>query len=273
MQRAQIITINNQKGGVGKTTAIMSTSSILAKGGKKVLAIDAESQNNLTTGFMTFDQISKQRRFFFDAINACVTGEGSTELPIVSISSHLDLVPSSRDMAGVESVMSTLKSGHLQVFRELIRPYLRQYDFIFFDIPPTPGLVTLNTYMAVDFLFIIARLEDDSYDGAVNMLRDIHEYVNPRRNPPLTVNGVFFNEYDQLPLIHRSIKKNFEDTFGGTMMASAIRRNTSVKAAKRAHKGVYDYDPSCNAAKDYLALTEEIIGRIEAIPTEILNKY
>lgn len=260
---AKVIVINNRKGGVGKTTATLAVGSILARCNYKVLVVDLESNNNLTTGCLPFPAIEAQRRFVYDAIDEFCRGEHDVKMPVFPAMVGMDISASNRNLAGVESTLTNLPAGtRLTVLKNLLEACKEKYDFIFLDCPPTAGLLTLNAYKAADKIFIPAKLEDDSFEGARDLIIDLKKYIIGNEKLEDRLGGIFFNEFDPFPLIHRDIKNNFNRYFGPLMMKSNIRKNVAIKEAKRCRRCIVDYDPKSNAAKDYIALTQEILKKL-----------
>lgn len=260
-----VITINNRKGGVGKTSITLALGSILANRGYKVLLVDLESQNNLTTGCMAADQLHGIKRYVYDAVDELIDNEKRTSasLPYYKIRDNLYLSPSSRSMTGIESVLSMFNQS-IMVLDLLLKPIRPLFDFIIMDCPPGAGLVTLNAYYASDRIYVPALMEDDSYIGALEVAKDIHDYINPYK-PKAQITGIIMNQYSIRARLCLSVNNNFHRTFPDKIMKTAIRKNIAVGEAKRAHLGIDIYDPKCKAAQDFNALVDEILSTVPVV--------
>ena len=163
-------------------------------------------------------------------------------------------------MAGIEVVLAKFPDP-LDVIPSLIRCIRGSFDYILLDCPPTSGLITLNAYMASDFIYVPALLEDDSLAGVIDVAKDLKTYINKRR-PDLRISGIILNQYNLRALLRQSVRRNFDACFPGLVMDTVIHQSIVVGEAKRAHKGVLDYAPRSTIAEDYEKLTEEMLAKM-----------
>lgn len=242
----RIITIANHKGGVGKTTTVASVGAILASKGKSTLLIDLDAQANLTGCFLKNEPEQSVYNSFKE----------EKALPIVQIRTNLDLVPSSLDMAGVELDISG-KFGREYILKELLSPIAGIYDYILIDTPPSLGLVTVNAFAASKEIFIPITAEAMPTKGLLRLYNFL-QMVQAKLNKDIKLTGVILTRWEKSNLskdISEQIRKMFPDALFNTR----IRKNIALAEAPLYATDISDYAPKSNGAKDYEALTKEII--------------
>lgn len=246
---AKVITIANHKGGVGKTTSAASIGCGLALKGKRVLLIDLDAQQNLSYSLTHVEDPDKS---IYDAL---VRDE---QLPIVNVSTNLDLVPASLDLARAEIDMAT-KIAREGILQSLIAPLADKYDYVIIDCPPSLGIVTTNALVASGELYIPLTAEALPMKG-LSMLDDVVKEVRKRVNPNLTLGGVFFTRYNNRKL-NREVIKTIEAKYGDKVFATKIRENIALAETPLSGRSIFEYDPKSNGAADYMSLVEEILER------------
>ena len=245
---SRIIAIANHKGGVGKTTSVSSIGSILSEKGKRTLLIDLDAQANLTTSFLT----EEPEETIYNALR------GETALPIIPLRENLSIVPSTLDMAGVELDLSSRISREF-ILHKLIKPIAEEYDYILLDCPPSLGLVTINALVAARELFIPLTAEALPSRGLAK-LTNIVRMVQENLNEAITLNGVIITRWEGTNL-SKMVEAQLRGTFGDTIFKTKIRKNVAIAEAPLYAKDVVTYAPDSNGAKDYRALTEEILAQ------------
>lgn len=247
--KQKIITFANHKGGVSKTTSTASIGACMAQMGKKVLLIDLDGQANLTLYFIpNEDDIETS---IFDAL---VDG---APLPVKHIRENLDLVPSSLEMASAEIALTNLLARE-QLLSRLLDPIRQDYDYILIDCPPSLGIVTTNAFLAANEIIVPMTPELLPLKG----MRMLDAFVTnlQRVKPSLRLGGVFiarFNHRKLNKVVEQAVKSRYESI----TMKTRIRENIALAESAGSGKSIFEYDPNSNGAKDYLALTEEIISR------------
>lgn len=247
---ARIIAIANHKGGVGKTTSVGSIGSILASMGKRTLLVDLDAQANLTASFLT----EEPDQTIYNAL------KGEIALPVIQIRENLSLVASTLDMAGVELDFSSRISREY-ILRKLLKPVAEQYDYILLDCPPSLGLVTINALVAARELFIPLTAEALPSRGLAK-LTNILQMVRENLNEDITLSGVIITRWESTNL-SKMVEAQLRHTFGDTIYKTKIRKNVAIAEAPLYAKDVVSYAPDSNGAKDYTALTEEILAQEE----------
>ena len=247
---SRIIAIANHKGGVGKTTSVASIGAILANKGYKTLLIDLDAQANLTSSFLK----EEPEETIYNALR------GETGLPTVTIKPNLSIVASCLDMAGVELDLSSRISREF-ILHKLIKPVAEEYDYILLDCPPSLGLVTINALVAARELFIPLTAEALPSRGLAK-LTNIVRMVQENLNEAITLNGVIITRWEGTNL-SKMVETQLRGTFGDTIFKTKIRKNVAIAEAPLYAKDVVTYAPDSNGARDYRALTEEILAQEE----------
>jgi chromosome partitioning protein len=246
-----VISIANHKGGVGKTTTTVNLSAGLAHAGYKVMVIDLDPQANATfsLGFKKQDQTIYQVLAFQDDIRKAIKPMDS-----------MDLVPSSMHLAGFEKNNEVGKEFILQ---ESIATIKDQYDFIIIDCPPSLGALTVSALTASDYALVPLQPEFLALQGMTEFIK-ILRTVKTRMNEQLELLGIVITQYDHRKVLHRDVLEYVEKEYGEMIFKTYIRGNVSIAEAQSQGLHIFDYDASCNGARDYASLTEEIIHRIGA---------
>ena len=243
---AKVIAFANHKGGVGKTASVSAIGSILASAGKKVLLVDLDTQANLTRCH-TKDFPS---RTVYHALKE------KEDLPIIHSSENLDLVPSGLEMAGIELEIS----GYMQresLLKKLLSPFLTEYDYILLDCPPSLGLVTINAFVATEYMFVPMLADTMSLYG-LEMITDICNVVR-ELNPSIDINGIFFTKYDKRVSLTSAIEQMVELQYEDKVLKQRIRINTKIGEAPMYHQNIVEYDPQGKSITDYTGLLREIL--------------
>ncbi|AHH06494.1 Soj protein [Borrelia crocidurae DOU] len=247
-----IISIINQKGGVGKTTSAINIAYTITLLQKKVLLIDIDSQGNTSSGV----NIAKKE-----------TKNSSYELiykkkkikPIKNF--NLDIIPSSLKLALLEKELIN-EIARENFLKNALEQYKKDnYDFIILDCPPTLSILTINALVASKYLLIPIETEFFAFEG-INLLLDTITAVK-QINQNLEIAGVFINKYD----IRNKSKEKYinllQKVFKEKFLNTKIRKNISISKSQEENIPVHLYNKESNAAKDFLALTKEIIEKIE----------
>lgn len=249
---ATIISFANHKGGVGKTASVSALGSILAARGFKVLLVDLDAQANLTRCHMS----DIPSRTVYN------TFKERSELPVYEVGDNLYLAPSGLEMAGIElEISGTLERE--RILSKALRPERlpHPFDYILIDCPPALGLVTINAFVATQFMFVPMLADTMSLYG-LEMLTDVCNMVR-EINPSCKINGVFFTKFDKRVNLSSAILELVVGQYTNSLvLESKIRINTKVGEAPLYHKNILEYDPEGKSIEDYSALLDEILERI-----------
>ncbi|BDQ04547.1 MAG: sporulation initiation inhibitor Soj [Candidatus Dojkabacteria bacterium] len=251
-----IVVFANQKGGVGKTTTTASIASILAKQGKKVLAIDIDPQSNLTSGF-GFDK----SRDYLSIYEVLVHNIDVAEVFVVSdINENLHLIPSKIDLAGAEIELVSRFSRE-KILKEKLESVKNVYDYILIDSPPSLGLLTLNALVASDGVVIPVQCEYYALEGISQLVKTV-DLVKKSINNDLEIFGVVMTMFDARTRLSSEVVIEVKNFFGTKVFDTIIPRNVRISESPSYGKPIDLYDPASIGAKAYEKLTQEFIERM-----------
>ena len=247
---SRIIAIANHKGGVGKTTAVASIGAALANKGYKVLLVDLDAQANLTASL----PYPEDGRTIYHALL------DRKQLPITKVRDNLYLCPSSLDLAGVELQLSGAMSREF-ILKDLLEPVAGSYDFILLDCPPSLGLIAVNAFVASTDVIVPLTAEALPAKG-LTMLEDVLGMVKKRLNPTLSLTGIVLSRWAGRKL-NKVVEATLRDRYGDIVFETKIRENIAIAEAPLSKEDIYTYSRESNGAKDYEALTAELLSRLE----------
>lgn len=247
-----IISLVNQKGGVGKTTTTINLGAYLALHSKKVLIIDMDPQANATTGLgfrpentngSTYDTISGRKRI--------------DEIIIKTSVENLDLAPASEDLAGatIELVEATEREYK---FHNAIKNLHAFYDYVLIDCPPSLGLLTINSLTAAEKIVIPVQCEYYALEGLGQLLHSI-DLIQKNLREDLEIMGVVMTMFDKRNQLSRQVIKEVRRHFPGHTFDSMIPRSVALAEAPSFGKTILEYAPDSAGAKAYNYLAKEII--------------
>ena len=247
----KIISVANQKGGVGKTTTTVNLSTILAKKGKKVLLIDTDPQGNATSG-LGIDKESDLSTY--DLLITDVSAEDIVqETPI----KNLYITPSNMNLAGAEVQLVSMMSRE-QRMKEKLDIIKNKFDYILIDCPPSLGLITLNAFTASDSVLIPVQCEYYALEGLGQLLNTV-ELVRKHLNKNLYVEGALLTMYDIRTNLANQVVKEVKRFFQNKVYKTVIPRNVRVSEAPSYGMPITIYDPKSKGAKSYEKFTKEFL--------------
>jgi chromosome partitioning protein len=246
---SRIISVANNKGGVGKTTTVINLGAGLQRQGEKVLIIDLDPQANMSQSL----RIINQERNIYRAIK----GEGPLEP--VEILPGLDAIPSTLDLSGAEIELAT-EPGREYILKELIEPLRSHYSYILIDTPPSLGLLTINAMTASQEVIIPLQAEYLATQGLTRLM-EIVEKIQKRLNKELRIGGVFITQYDSRKILNREVAEFIKTYFEQDLLRTRVRDNIALAEAPAQGLDIFRYSPRSNGAQDYQALTREILSK------------
>lgn len=251
----RVITIANQKGGVGKTTTAINLGASLAIAERRTLVIDCDPQGNATSGF----GLSKDG--YVPTVYECLVN-GRSLGEAVHSNVHfpfLSVVSASRDLAGAE-VELIQQTDREQVLRQKIEALREDYEYVLIDSPPSLGLLTLNALTAADSVLIPIQCEFYALEGLSQLLNTIR-LVQRSLNRNLDIEGVLLTMYDSRLNLANQVVEEAREYFGGKVFETMIPRNIRLAEAPGFGKPIALYDVLSSGARGYLSLARELIDR------------
>jgi chromosome partitioning protein len=252
--RARVISVANQKGGVGKTTTTINLATALAATGKRVLIIDMDPQGNASTGL----GIDRHQRELgtYDVLFAETTVEAAavaTDVP------NLSVVTATVDLSGAEIELVNAERREYRLRIALANSALN-FDYVLVDCPPALGLLTLNALVASDAVMVPLQCEFYALEGLSHLIRTI-ERVKRAFNPGLDIHGVVLTMYDKRNNLSDMVAADVRGFFGDKVYDTVIPRNVKVSEAPSHGKPVLIYDLRCPGSQAYIHLAGEVLKR------------
>ncbi len=255
---AKIITMANQKGGVGKTTSAVNLATAVATLGKKTLLVDSDPQGNASSG-VGLAVTQKTKHLYHCYIDADKT-RGAIR-PSASIA-NLWVLPTGIDLIGVEVELMNEKKREKFLDRVLAQ-VVEDYDYIFIDCPPSLGLLTLNALSAADSVIIPMQCEYFALEGLSQLVRTI-KLVKNSYNPRLVIEGLLLTMYDRRNKLTYQVAKEVKKHFGNKVYHTVIPRNVRLSECPSHGQSVIEYDKSSAGALSYVNLGKEFLKNQEA---------
>ena len=247
----KIISVANQKGGVGKTTTTVNLSTILAKKGKKVLLIDTDPQGNATSG-LGIDKESDLSTY-----DLLITDVAAEDIIQETAIKNLYITPSNMNLAGAEVQLVSMMSRE-QRMKEKLDAIKNQFDYILIDCPPSLGLITLNAFTASDSVLIPVQCEYFALEGLGQLLNTVN-LVKKHLNKNLEIEGALLTMYDARTNLSNQVVKEVKKYFEDKVYKTVIPRNVRLSEAPSYGMPISIYDPKSKGAKAYDKFTKELL--------------
>lgn len=253
----KVISVANQKGGVGKTTTTINLSTLIAKKGKKVLMIDADPQGNASSGVgIDRDDIELS---IYDILIDEVEFENVVKKTNIK---NLDICPSNINLAGAEVELVSVMSREHRL-KEKLDKIKDEYDFIIIDCPPSLGLITLNAFTASDSVLIPVQCEYYALEGLGQLLNTIN-LVKKHLNKNLEIEGALLTMYDVRTNLSNQVVKEVKNYFNDKVYKNVIPRNVKLSEAPSYGMPISVYDPRSKGAKSYEKFVKEFLKKNES---------
>lgn len=250
---ARIVSVTNQKGGVGKTTTSINLAASLVKRGKRILLIDMDPQGNASVGCgIEMDEVEHT------IYELLVDGVNANEV-IVTSESGIDLITANGDLAGAQVELLNEIGRELRL-QKAIADVAEQYDYVFIDCPPALNVLTINALVASDSVMIPMQCEYFALEGLsalISTVRKIRESLNPK----LSIEGLLRTMFDGRNSLSNEVSKQLQTHFGDKVYKTIIPRNVRLAEAPSYGEPAISYDPESKGAAAYLQLADEILQR------------
>jgi len=251
---ARIISVANQKGGVGKTTTTVNLGSCLAYMGQKVLLVDMDAQGNATSGVGIRKPDVEQ-----DIYDVLVNEVPIADAILPSSRENLDIVPATLQLAGAEIELTSMMARESRLKTALSELHAN-YDFILIDCPPSLGHLTINAFTASDAILIPVQCEYYALEGLSQLLNTVR-LVQKHFNPSLEIEGVLLTMFDARTNLGAEVVEEVRRYFQEKVYDTVIPRNVRLSEAPSHGLSIVDYDIRSKGAEVYQALAKEVLAR------------
>ena len=249
----KIISIANQKGGVGKTTTTINLATSLSAANRRVLLVDADPQGNASTGMgIDYDNRSPN---LYDIISSGIFDESALKKTIVP---NLDIITANTNLAASEIELASVERREFVISNILSK--IKNYDYILIDCPPALGLLTINSLVASNSIIVPLQSEFFALEGISSLMNSV-QLIKENYNPVLEVEGILLTMVDKRNSLSSLVEKDVREHFGDTVYETTIPRNVKISEAPSHGKPAILYDVNCSGSMAYISLAREIINK------------
>jgi chromosome partitioning protein len=249
-----IVSIANQKGGVGKTTTAINLAAALAMRGRRTLLIDMDPQSNSS---MSYLDIRTVERSVYDVLSDAQCS--LSDVVVESSLANLHVAPARIALAKLEAKLVGEMDAHFRL-KDRLDPIRDNYEFVVIDCPPTLGLLTANALVASSHLLVPIQSSYFALEGTDDLLETV-EKVRARANPDLRLLGVLITMHDRRTAIARDIRNQIRAVFGDLVFATVISKSVRLEESPAYKESIFTFAPDSSGATEYYRLCEEVIDR------------
>lgn len=250
-----IITVANQKGGVGKTTTTINLAAAVANKGFKTLIVDLDPQANSTMSYI--DPRSVERSMFDVMVSEALD---ITQVIVPTPLPQLSVAPSRIALAKLESKLIGEIDGHYRL-KDKLAPVANEYDYIFIDTPPTLGMITVNALVASTHVLVPIQSSYFALEGTDDLLETIDK-IKARPNPNLQLLGVVITMHDKRTTLAKDIFDQIQGVFGDRLFKTVITKSIRLEESPAYKESIFTFAPRSSGAMEYYSLSEEILARV-----------
>ena len=259
----KVLSIINQKGGVGKTTTVINLAAGLSMKKKKILVIDLDPQGNATTG-LGLSNSEQSDKTIYSVLNG---NKKISEVICKTKFENLDLITSNVDLSGLE-VETAGDSRRAFILKEELMAYLHDsstsYDYVLIDCPPSLSLLTIMALVASDSLIVPLQTEFFALEGLTQLMKTI-ERIKNNLNPTLLIKGILLTMYDKRNKLSTQVEKEAREYFSNKVYQTVVPRNVRLSEAPSHGVPVLIYDRNCPGSKSYFSFTDEFLNQDKII--------
>ena len=264
MNNTQIISVINQKGGVGKTTTVINLSTAISFYKKKILVVDLDPQGNATTGFGLSN--TANGKTIYDVLNGnCNFKDAIQDTKI----ENLKIVSSNVDLSGLEIETAT-ESRRAFILKDKMEKFINSqendYSYILIDCPPSLSLLTIMALVVAKSLIVPLQAEFFALEGLSQLVKTI-ERIKIKLNPELDIRGVLLTMFDKRNKLSAEVDSEARKFFKNKVYQTVIPRNVRLSEAPSHGTPVLIYDKQCSGSKSYLSFTEEFLKQEDIMET------
>lgn len=248
----KVISVVNQKGGTGKTTTVINLSAYLALKGYRVLVVDFDPQANASSGLGVFAE---------KGVYELITKNSDFPSLINQVKENLYLLPATANLAGASVELVNIDNRE-KALSQCLAPFLKEFDFVLIDTPPSLGLLTINSLTVSSFVLIPLQAEYYALEGLSQLMKTI-DLVKENLRPSLSILGTVITMYDERSRLPKEVLENLYQNFPYYIFKTVIPRNVRLAETPSFGSSIFNYAPSSRGAKSYRRLGEEFLFYLE----------